>query len=42
MIEHAIGKEMILWVMFTSGLNYFMYRDIREKQNKDKDKDKDK
>ena len=34
--SYIIGKGMILWVMFTSGINYFVYKDIGDK-NKKKD-----
>ena len=41
MIDHTahvlVGQGLILWVFFTSSLNYFMYKDIRGKQNKKDD-----
>lgn len=38
-LSATIGKGLTLWVMFTSGLNYFMYRRINRKYN-DNDKNK--
>ena len=33
-LSYHVGKGLTLWVMFTSGLNWLYYRNIRKKNDK--------
>lgn len=40
-MSYYLGKGIILYTMFFCGLNYFLYRSLREEQEKNDEKDDD-
>lgn len=40
-MSYYLGKGIILYTMFFCGLNYFLYKSLREEQEKNNEKDDD-